>query len=321
MKKNSPRRQIVDAIDFMTSDSNEQQIVEIEIDKVHEFFEHPFHLYEGKRLEDMIESIKNNGVLNPVIVRRISEDEFEMLSGHNRMNASKLAGLNTIPAFIKEHLTDEEAYIYVIETNMMQRSFNDMYPSEKAIVLEMRYEKVSNQGKRNDILRELNSLEKGEVEENEIISDSRGRIAKEYGLSGRSMARLLRLNKLIDEWKLEVDNEYIALLTGVELSYLPEIIQSHIYYECKDMVIKLSLNDSKILKKMNDDKLLDQNTVSKFLLKNEKSKVKNNIYQNIKLNKAVYNKYFAENSNKKEVEETIEKALKSYFESVGRNIS
>ena len=111
MMKDSPRRKIVDAIDFLTGDKNEQQIVEIDIEKIVEFSDHPFHLYEGKRLDDMVESIKKNGVLSPVIVRSIASGKFEMLAGHNRMNAAKIANIDKIPALIKENLSDEEAYI------------------------------------------------------------------------------------------------------------------------------------------------------------------------------------------------------------------
>ena len=87
----------------------------------------------------MVESIKEHGVLNPVIVLK-TEDGYEMLSGHNRQNAARLAGLRTIPAIVKSELTEEEAYIYVIETNLMQRSFTDMEISEKAAVLQERYD-------------------------------------------------------------------------------------------------------------------------------------------------------------------------------------
>ena len=215
MMKDSPRRKIVDAIDFMTDDKNEPQIVEIDIDKIVEFSDHPFHLYEGKRLDDMIESIKKNGVLSPVIVRSISSGKYEMLAGHNRMNAAKIANIDKIPALIKENLSDEEAYIYVIETNLMQRSFSDLYPSEKAVILEMQYDKVSSQGKRTDIISELKALELGtDIESEEPVKDSRGRLAKEYGFSGRTVARLLRINKLTSDWKVQVDNEVIALMTG-----------------------------------------------------------------------------------------------------------
>jgi ParB family chromosome partitioning protein len=313
MKKDSPRRKIVDAIDFMTDNSFEQQIIEIPIDEISDFKDHPFHLYEGKRLDDMVESIKKNGILNPVIIRKQNNGEYEMLAGHNRMNASLIAGFKTVPAFIKENITDEEAYIYVIETNLMQRSFNDMYPTEKAIVLELRYEKVTSQGKRTDIRNELRALENGEISEDQPVMDSRGRLAKEYGLSGRTVARLLRLNSLTEDWKLAVDNEVIGVITGVELSYISENFQEYLFKECEDMEVKLSLKDAKSLKELYKQNELDENIISKLLLQKEKGRISKKSYQNIKLSNEVFEKYFDESSSKDDVKLIIESALENYF--------
>lgn len=314
MKKDSPRRKIADAIDFLTDGKLEQQIAEIDIENIAEFSDHPFHLYEGKRLEDMIESIKKNGILNPVIVRSTSPGKYEMLAGHNRMNAGRLAGLYKIPAFIKENLSDEDAYIYVIETNLMQRSFSDLYPSEKAVILEMQYEKVASQGKRTDIISELKALENSELSESELTeTDSRGRLAKEYGLSGRTIARLLRINHLTEAWKLEVDNDIIALMAGVELSYIPEPLQNHLYKECSDMAIKISLKDAKILKEMQQSGVLNENEISKFLINKEKNVVAKKDYQSIKVSKEIITKYFDESSSKNIIESIVELALKKYF--------
>lgn len=321
MKKDSPRRRIVDAIDFLTDDGLGLQVMDVAIEDIDDFSEHPFHLYEGKRLEDMVESIKTNGVLNPVIVRRMETGRYQMLAGHNRMNASKLAGLITVPAIVKEELSDEDAYIYVIETNLMQRSFNDMYPSEKAIVLQLRYDKVSNQGRRSDIVKELQAMESGEgIQEEEITTDSRGRLAKEYGLSGRSMARLLRINHLTEEWKRAVDNEAVALLVGVELSYIPQKIQKHIFNDCQELGIKLSLKNAKILKVLQDQNKLDESEVSKFFIKSEKVKVTTIKYKNIKLPAEVVERYFDESTGSKEVQLVIEKALEEYFDKRGEGI-
>ncbi len=143
--------------------SNSAAVTDLPIEKIHMFQKHPFHLYAGERLDDMVESVKANGVLIPAIVRKVEPDgsgcEYEMLSGHNRLNASRLAGRNEIPCIVKENLSDEDAWIYVVETNVLQRSFADMLPSEKAAVLALRYSKMFSQGKRNDIIAELKALE------------------------------------------------------------------------------------------------------------------------------------------------------------------
>lgn len=139
MKTNAPKRKIFDAVDMLTEEDvtpvstpkRKNGVVMLSIDSIKPFHNHPLHLYEGDRLDDMIQSIRDHGVLNPVIVRT-TEDGYEMLSGHNRQNTARLVGLTEIPAIIKTNLPDNDAYVYVIETNLMQRSFSDLEISEKA---------------------------------------------------------------------------------------------------------------------------------------------------------------------------------------------
>lgn len=152
MKANAPKRKVFNnAVDLLVGEETTKGgIQQLSVDEIKEFHDHPFHLYEGERLEDMIASVKEHGILNPVIVQKLPEG-YEMLSGHNRLNAARLVGLKRIPAIVKECLSEEEAYVYVIETNLMQRSFSDLLLSEKAAVLKARYEKESCQGKRNDV--------------------------------------------------------------------------------------------------------------------------------------------------------------------------
>lgn len=231
MKANAGKRKIFDAVDLLTEDTSAQTtevkaengVEQITIDSIKAFHNHPFHLYEGERLDDMVESIREHGVLNPVIVRKFGKG-YEMLSGHNRANAAKLAGLTEVPAIVKADLPDEEAYVYVIETNLMQRSFNDLMPSEKAAVMAAHYDKVCCQGKRNDIIRELellNGIEpKSTCGHNGHKLKSRDAMAAEYGFSSRNAARYLRLNYLIQPFKNLMDENKIALLAAVDVSYL-----------------------------------------------------------------------------------------------------
>ena len=153
---------------------------------------HPFRLYEGDRLNDLVESISEHGVLNPAIIRKIERDEdgfeYEMLAGHNRQNAAAIAN-RELPCIVKENLSDEDAWIYVIETNVLQRSFSEMLPSEKAAVLALRYSKMVCQGRRNDIVEELKRLENpDEIGENGTCgsdfhkSKSREALGAEYNL-------------------------------------------------------------------------------------------------------------------------------------------
>lgn len=227
MKANAPKRKVfADAMDLLT-DTIEQVkgVASIAIDAIVPFHDHPFHLYEGERLQDMVESIKVHGILNPVIVRKI-ERGYEMLAGHNRLNAAKIAGLTEVPAIVKENMSDENAYVYVIETNLMQRSFTDLQPSEKVAVLAERYDKVLYQRNREYIINELKELEGDTKGGHDVhLSKNRDGLGEEYGLSGRSVARLLRVNELVPELKDKLDAGKISLVTAVQLSYVPEDIQ------------------------------------------------------------------------------------------------
>ena len=126
MKANAPRRKVfTDAIDLLSDEpvvAVQKAQVMISVDKIVPFHNHPFRMYEGERLEDMVESIREHGVLNPVIVQKTA-DGNEMLAGHNRWNAAKIVGIKEIPAIVKEGLAEEETYVYVIETNLMQEVF------------------------------------------------------------------------------------------------------------------------------------------------------------------------------------------------------
>ena len=228
MKANEPKRKIfADAVDLIGGGEPEASgtncVEMLDVDAIKLFRHHPFHFYEGERLNDMVESIKEYGILTPVIVRKMHYG-YEMLAGHNRQNAAKLARLKEIPAIVKENLPDDEAYVYVIETNLMQRSFTDLSVSEKAAVLAERYDKVLYQRKRDEIITELKELEGGSDKGGHDVhlSKNRDSLGDEYGLSGRHVARLMRVNQTIPEIKQLLDKGEMQLTAAVQLSYLPE---------------------------------------------------------------------------------------------------
>ena len=316
MSKKLVKREIIDAVDFLLEDTSvleQGDIQNIELDLLEAYHDHPFTLYTGKRLDDMVESVKENGILSPIIIIKKEDGAYEILSGHNRVNAARLANLKTVPCIIKENLSDKEAYTYVIETNLMQRSFSDLLPTEKALVLKIRYEKIASQGKRNDLQKEINNLEQGIIEKEskaEDKTDSRKALGKEYNLSGASIARYLRLNELSDFWKQDVDNEKIGLTMAVELSYLSKEIQEYLYQQCGELELSLKPSDAKALHLMNRQEDLNQEMVTTYLLNLKKPKIKE--YQNIKLSQSIYQKFFQDKA-KEEAEGIIEKALEIYF--------
>ena len=317
MSKKLVKREITDAVDILLEDTSvleQGDIQNIELNLLENYHDHPFTLYTGKRLSDMVESVKENGILNPIIVLKKEDGAYEILSGHNRVNAAKLADLKTVQCIVKEHLSEEEAYTYVIETNLMQRSFSDLLPTEKALVLKVRYEKIASQGKRNDLQKEINNLDRGIIEKESKAEDktnSRKALGKEYHLSGASIARYLRLNELSDSWKQEVDNEKIGLTMAVDLSYLSKEIQEYLYQQCGELELTLKSSDTKALHLMNRQEELNKEMITTYLLNLKKPKMKE--YQNIKLSQSIYQKFFRYEESKEEVEGIIEKALEIYF--------
>lgn len=317
MKANAPRRKVfTDAIDLLSDEpvvaiQNAQTM--IPVDKIVPFHNHPFRLYEGERLEDMVESIREHGVLNPVIVQK-AVDGYEMLAGHNRWNVAKIVGIKEIPAIVKECLTKEEAYIYVIETNLLQRSFTDLLPSEKAAVLAERYEKVMCQGKRNDILEEiarLNSIDASDTCGHDVHkSKNRDSIGEDYGMTGRNIARYMRLNQTTEQIKGMVDAGTMAMVTAVELSYLSE-------EEQKQVCAVLDENGGKIknaqaVELHNEAGSLTEDKVKSILVGEMKEKP----VSDAKMFAQIKKKYF-KGKTTEEVLEVLEQALASWFAGEG----
>ncbi|MFR7715424.1 MAG: ParB N-terminal domain-containing protein [Clostridium sp.] len=248
MKANNKRKVFVDAVDLLMDDIEERAVPKglqmLSVKSIKPFHDHPFHLYEGERLEDMIASIKEHGVLNPVIVQKVDEG-YEMFPGHNKLNAAKLAGLKEVPAIVKTGLSEEEAYVYVIETNLMQRSFSDLLISEKAAVLKARYEKESCQSRRNDIIEEIARMEGKEVlvtcGHGDQRLNTRDMIGKEYELSGSSVGRLLKLNDLIKPFKDMVDRCALYTKVALQLAFLPKEEQNMVFEAVKGKNTKITL--------------------------------------------------------------------------------
>lgn len=296
--------------DIGTMMSQENQIKNIPISSLVSYHDHKFQLYSGERLEDMIESVKKNGILIPIIVQPYGEN-YEILSGHNRTNAAKLAGLETVPAVIKERLSDDEAEMYMIETNLRQRGFDDLKISEQAAVLAMRHSKMFSEEKSRAINEELERLDGNEPSKSKL--DITG---EEYGMKKDSVARLLRVDKLIPELKPWVDSKQLAVRAAVELSYIPEEEQKLLYSIIKSpdngMLIKLDIRKAKQLREAykNVEKL-SKSKMTELLIGDYKAKKSE--MKSLKLPSEFYLKYFDEDTEPEKVLMIIEKALENYF--------
>lgn len=313
MKANAPKRKVFqDALDLLAEDPVKDTpvpvngIVSIPVEEIHPFHDHPFRLYEGERLEDMVQSIKDHGVLNPVIVRKAARG-YEMLAGHNRTNAAKIAGLTEVPAIVKTDLSDEDAYVYVIETNLLQRSFAELLPSEKSAVLVARYEKISSQGKRNDIRQEIEALEETCGHDVHKSQKSRDGLGEEYGMTGRNIARYMRLDRLIPEFKDAVDKGTLAMVAAVDLSYLNVKMQKMIQQVTEAEGKKLKPKQAVELRKMGKD--ITKEGIESVLAGKEQKKSQS---VSVKLPMELYEKYFAQ-MDARAVQEIIEKALEGYL--------
>lgn len=294
--------------------SQNNQIKQIPLDVLVPFHNHQFSLYNGERRDDMVESIRKNGVMTPIVCRPNpnGSDTYEILIGHNRWNCSKIAGLETIPAIIKEQLTEEEAQTYVDESNLIQRGFNDLKISEQARIIARRYSEMFSQGKRNDIINEIRALN-GESESN---GNSREKVAEEYGLGRNTIARLVRISKLCDGILAWLDKGQLAVRAGVELSYLTAEEQSTLLEintaDNNDMLMKISESQARDLRVLSADCKkesleLSGNQMLKVLAIKKKKPDKK-----IAISPNTYKKYFTDKSND-EIQQIVEQALEMFY--------
>ena len=237
---------MISSFDLGTMVSQANQIKEIPIDMLTPYHNHKFSLYTGERLDDMVASVKQNGILVPILVQPINDGEsYEILSGHNRANAAKIAGMNTVPAVIKEGLSEDEAELYVVETNLAQRSFNDLKLSEQAAVLSLRRSKLFSETKRQAIADELAALE-GKAKRKNMLEQT----GEDYSLKKDTVARLLRIDTLFDGFKSWIDSKVLSVRAAVELSYIPAEGQEQLYNAIEDkgeMGIKIDMKKAKIV--------------------------------------------------------------------------
>ncbi|MFV0400353.1 MAG: ParB N-terminal domain-containing protein, partial [Oscillospiraceae bacterium] len=291
----------------------------VEFSLMDDYPNHPFRLYEDARKEDMIESIRKNGILQPLILRARDDGRYTVLAGHNRKYNGTDAGLDRGPAIIKHNLTDDEAWMYVIETNLLQRSFSDMLPSEKAAVLAAYHSKMFSQGKRNDILAEIKSLENPQgAEKNSTSAEfrkssgTRESLATEYGLKPNKVALYLRVHQLIDPLKVRLDKGEFALSPASDLSFLKAKEQKAVDKCIELNGFKVDVKKAAALREYSESKKLDDENVYLILNRELGQPPKKNRTPTVKVSKDIYSRYFTPEQSPKEVQDMVEKALGYY---------
>ena len=299
-------------------------IREMEFARMEPFPNHKFKLYEGQQLADMVESIRQFGVLLPIILWHNEDGKYIILSGHNRHNAALLAGLTKGPVIIKENLTYDEAVLIVTETNLRQRSFGDMSHSERAYCLAQHYEALKSQGRRNDLLDEIEMLlNPHESSENPTSSQvetklrSDEKLGEEYGLSHAKVARYIRLAGLNARLLEKVDTGEIAVLAAYDLSFVEDADRQNRIAELMESDnYKVDMKKAQLLRSYYETGKLNDTTTVQILSGEKTRKPKNSKPQPFKVKPAVITKYFTAGQSAKEIEDTIDRALALYFENL-----
>ena len=232
-----------------------EKVQEIDISKISNFPDHPFKVNDDEKMQDMVKSIKEYGVILPVIVRPKEDGTYEMISGHRRKRACELAGVKQIRCIVK-NLSDDEATILMVDSNIQRE---EILPSEKAFAYKMKLEAMKHQGKNIDI------------DENETSAPmvpkltSREILGEEMGESRENIRRYIRLTKLIPELLDEVDSKRIAFRPAVELSYLSDENQYVVLNKLEFDEVSPSLSQAIILKKMEQEGTITEEKIEELL--------------------------------------------------------
>ncbi|MFR4987302.1 MAG: ParB N-terminal domain-containing protein [Lachnospirales bacterium] len=300
----------LDSFEDMFNFTNQDKIREsekIKINKLKPFPEHKFKLYTGERLRDMVQSIEEYGVLSPIIIWE-NNGEYIILSGHNRVEASKILGIDEIPCIIKKDLTFEEATLIVTETNLMQRSFSDLSHSERAYILEQHYNAMKKQGKRNDLLQEIENISNNNLHSLDIIGEN-------YNLSKDKVAKYIRLAKLSDALLHKIDNNQLSFISGYNISFINNVSLQEKINTLIDKGLNISVEKSDEIKKLFNENKLNINNIDEILLNKEiKNNFNNKNKKQVRVGENILNKYFTnEDMNNKQIINIIDEALKLYF--------
>lgn len=251
-------------------------IIEIPIEELHTFKDHPFRVIDDEKMSEMVDSIKQKGILVPGIVRALDDGGYEIISGHRRTHAAKLAGLTTVPMMVKDY-GDDEATIIMVDANIQRE---DILPSEKAKAYNMKYEAIKHQGSEGG-----SSLE----------------VVGELGGDGvKTVQRYIRLSKLTDDMLDLVDKKKIGFGQGIDFSFLSEEAQGWVY----DVVMQSGCNvtgvQSAIIKERFKAGELTATLVSEILCyENPKKKRK------ITFSAKTLNRYFSASANSEDIENLI----------------
>ena len=251
----------------------------ISINKLHEFKDHPYQVLDNDEMNSLIESVQQQGIMSPLIVRPLEDttDEYEIISGHRRFRAAQKAGLSKVPAFIRP-VSRDEAAVMLVDSNLHREH---LLPSEKAFAYKMKLEAMKRQGKRSDL---TSTQVVSKLRTSEIVGEQNGE-------SREQVRRYIRLTHLIPEILTMVDEQRIAFSVSVELSYLTEFEQQDLL-EAIELEDKTpSLSQAIQMKKLSQSGKLDSETIEKIISEDKPNQREKISFQLDELSKYFPKKY------------------------------
>lgn len=261
--------------------------IDLDVRAIYPFENHPFKVIDDEKMDELVESIKTNGVLTPVLVRPDDEGTYEMISGHRRLHAAKRAGLFRIPAIVKE-MTNDDAVIAMVDANVQRE---EVLPSEKAFAFRMKFDAIRHQGKGTDatLFPEGTRSNSGDI------------VGQSEGLTRTQVYRYIRLTELIPKLLDMVDEKRLALSVAVELSYMNKNVQQWIYEFIREngMIKQEQLME---LRKYRDDKNMTQEQLINILIGSVSTVP---VSKKITLNERKLHKFFPAYYSKAEMERVI----------------
>lgn len=265
----------------------------IEVENLKPFENHPYKVVENEEMNNLTQSIKENGILSPLIVRPIENGEYEIVSGHRRLFAGKQAGLKKIPAIVCE-MDRDTAVITLVDSNLHREN---ILPSEKAFAYKLKAEALSHQGKRTD----LTSEQVAPKLSTEAIGESEN-------ISKDTVKRYIRLTNLLPKLLELVDEGRIAFTPAVELSYLNDIEQQDLIEIIESEDCTPSLSQAVRMKRLSQQGLLTDDKILEIM-----SEEKPNQKERIKIPTERVRKYFPKNYSTSQIEEAIIKLCETHY--------
>jgi len=283
-----------------------EQRTEMPLSDLHPFEGHPFKVLDDELMEQTVESIKQIGVVSPLIVRPDPEGGYEILSGHRRLHAAQLAGLETVPVIVKE-MDDDAAIIFMVDSNLQREN---ILPSERAFSYKMKLEAMKHQGERADLQPETTSRQLGEK-----LQTSVAVMSEEMGESQRQIQRFIRLTNLIPEILDMVDEKKIAFNPAVELSYLKTSEQKE-FLEAMDYAqASPSLSQAQRLKKLSQEGGCTLDAMCEVM-----NEIKKDELDHVTIKNEVLRKYFPKSYTPKQMQDTIIRLLEKWQRSKQRDM-